>query len=1810
MMKFSRFLVFVLFFFTFCSLTYAYPQIIFTETSYSAGQVDVSGQASFGTKVLLRVNDNFVGTQDVNPTTSIVSLSGAITDLNLPQGVTLTFENQDSARTYRLDFVQDSARIGYNVVAPGSSFTFEFAEAGSVSVTDDESSETATYTIEDQLGDFTFTNIPQSYLEDGENTFDFEVIYSLGGAPETLDEQATVNYEQFTNTISLNSPPALSTDREVTLRGFVSEASMPLYYTKNFDGEIVNIGSLTPVELDGNNFEVTISLGEGENDIRFVTLASDTSLVITGELVHSIEVDTSAPSLDLLEVSFQSADDGVPVDFSEDIYISDSTIFLTYATDAQRLVFSLNDRDPNVPLVSESSLQRIDYLNDYTITSDGNTMSFVFVFSDDASSGSVDYEYNGRGGSQDVVNNEVSFDINLDEDDSSVELTFSDGTESEEVVLQIQDYAFEEFPNAELGEVEVVEGIAEIELSLSRGRNDLTVFAYDAVGNEAKEARPIFYDDQKPQLIRESLRPEEIFTGSRTSRSFFQRIQGQVNKPDVHVRVFSLPEDAAVPDFEGNGENQVTCDDFKILFARDLGQLDRDVVRRDSPELNLEEQQLSIGLQSLIFAEDDDTTDAEGNFEVVIGLQERSFDRTDLNDAQRDTQQRIDTVVSRNDICFVLTDRFGNVEIESFRVNLDAGNTQWRPGEITTTPNTLYASEIEMTGDQRQGLGRQRFGMIVRFQYIGGGVVSDLENFRVVIDRTVGLETRGSPRVVSSEVNYMMDKDTGELVTYVPVELSPLGIPAADYPSSLEIGFAANVEYEVDNNDIPIDTRNPIYFRTEINIERPFDHTKWLTPETIDKTLDFLNKTTQFTEKAVKWTRIGSVAGVLTCTGAKFFYSAKMATAANKKEREEAERQLFMICDRVACSKAPDKCEDFDPENFDHQGQGVLELNDGYANGYSVSSENLLGRAQITSESKDREVIAQFNSLSILGLCDFDGDGKTDDGVSISGQVTNYEYHDGQFLAGTSQSEQLIRTRCVKRQTVDGKNYLDLKEVSNVCFNNNPPHYDGARCNFFTLDGKEGVPELDPSDNLLESIRCGCITDTYSHLKTMLRVQQGIQKCLEQAKIGNVKGAYCERLMGIAICDLATNILFESAGQDFGFNKDRETTDGVNPRSATGFAATMDAIRKEERRIDDRYRGTLLSQTGLSTDQIVNKACLAALTGDISVLSENILNSVEQNEVEPVFGPPFPTSRMLGYNPFTGELTIDYRFTYGAISGGQIINTKVEFVCDKDKPNGGFCPSTPIVSSEGSSDSRINVRNLFVREGGTVQDLVVVTDSGASYWFNVLRLTHTYQVKGQSKTLSQEFKIDHRGEKLANCHWSAGVLGAGSEALTCDSIFTDEALISSFRINDRLTEVIPDGENTVLYPGNPVLVNLNYRTQAQDSLETGFDLAWEAVCRQAGGGGTTSARGYVPNVPAQRNGNEVVSLFSIPDELGETTNQENTRYTVQLTEDDKLQLGSGGEIIFTNSAGTSGSTSGINVNIIDANFELKDDGGNSINSLTIISDKKSYDISSILSPTEGIPELYLVVEGNQPGLQISFEYGKEESTVSKPFSTGNKVFNEADGFTNLGEGQCTLKLRALPLGHGEGITAREVNFDDYDPFANENIDIDPSLRDEGKFQTRFIIQNEPEGDDDGVNFAFTFPREDETICFNPGEEAQQNLEYILTTANDDLASKSYSIEFILKPVQYGVNIGNETAKDNMPSTYTLSVRDNVAVGTDVDFGEIPVVLPPNYVDNAGELMEGTLTYTMKVKDSNDVIVSDNMNINIKIASEGEQCVVR
>ena len=951
--------------------------------------------------------------------------------------------------------------------------------------------------------------------------------------------------------------------------------------------------------------------------------------------------------------------------------------------------------------------------------------------------------------------------------------------------------------------------IVEIALSnLEKGENDFFITGFDELGNTNTLIFPINLDDEKPEVIEEELLPKHIFEGEGATLQF-ERISGKVTKPNTNLFVFAIDTNYKIDD------KRVSCDDYMFLFDENLLDYANGFNTLD----------LLGGIDGRML---ETQTDDEGKFSGLIG-----FDVQTLDEESSSTDDTIE-LKTENSVCFLMADVFGNVEIYSKQVDIILGNPNWVIKDVRTIPNTLYSAEIEQSAGST-GNQYEEATIISRFDYIGQ---YDIESISLVDIELREFTGNGFEEIVKDkndddtatvggeygnfiipptgkEVSYRYTISEGVLEVVFPIKFKSLGVDPSSYPDSMAVTFKMYIKHKLEDG-IPGDSTNPIYFSASFNVERPIDligEGSLLSPKNINATQRFLNKSIGFTQRATTYLRYGSLIGLGACLGAKIWHMFSLKTAMDDTQKDELNRALFRICDRVACQISPSDCGDSASDNLFEDG---FNLND-IENSKGDLTDNLdFGNLRI--QNQEGLVLGEITEARALGSCEKKNEsGGTVDGIYVQFRGDTYDQQNllGSRMGVTNIVQESFSTQSNMCYTQEEIKNLNPKTMGlGVCFTTEAPYYDDTKA-WWPGMGINGFRDNNPKDGIFWSVRGACITDTYSHTNNFLKLQKDIYQCLEQAKIGQVRGGYCQRLMAQAVCDIATNVLVPAVKE------------GLTSRGGGRGEDFAQSVRESNEIFQNRYQNSIFDNNGnLGTTNLYHKTCISALTGDLSLLTDDFLLAIESNEVDPIFGPPLPESRIIGYNPLTGELTTQYRWTQGAVSGGSEINIEYELICDKNSPNGEYCPSNYEVK-------KLDRPKGYVRKGASTSENMLVKDEGARYWYNILKVTWTYSINDVQKTSTDTFNIIHKSEVPAECSFSTGIstsATAGSQAgFSCDLFYSQGSQISRFTILDE-TDFIPKSTGKkIYYNGDTINVDLVLDVKDEGD-ENKLDLHYGARC--------------------------------------------------------------------------------------------------------------------------------------------------------------------------------------------------------------------------------------------------------------------------------------------------------------------------------------------------------------------------------------------
>ena len=1631
-----------------------YPQASILSSPNSLEDPSITLKGWLGTSAKIELNNQVITSSLTFTNTNITSipLDKTMDQVQIDVAVGETFNFVHSAQsqvTYDILIVKDSTQIFRQTLSSGITQNIKIDEPGTYTIQDVNTGISKQFSV--NYGEVEKTiPIELNYISDGMNSLRISTQTPSG---QSSIIESTFSFEKYANSITFTSE---NTTKTSSITGVITaeQLSDSFYYILNQEGFIPNCGEYeaNKLEFSANGDQVTIrNLQEGNNVVRIISTSSNCDL-ISGEYRFEVFVDRVAPRLNLVEATYGRSGTSNEGEFEPEVFEQDQVytnidiITLFYdSKDIEKIEYILNGRKEGL-LVNEEKIDLIPNIENFFVESDGSTLDITLRPYSEYVDSYVLWSY-GRiqERREEIKNGEIKISLDLDEE-RSFNITYFEGDGSDYLHNEIEIY---ELAYQEVGEIEIIDtvdgrGLYQINLDLEEGKNNISFLAYDRSGNIGKKVMTINIDTQDPNLVDKS---DFDPTPGSTVHFPIQKLKGTVNKEDMYIEVFTIPEgEQEFKDFDGVSRD-ATCSNFEQYFLlRAIDDLNRQ--RPRSTTLNLQEIQFDLSLQSLLLNKESTRSDANGKFEIYVGLEEESFDRSDVNNPDDRT---IDRSTSRNKVCIVMADNYGNVNVEELSYTLDSGNTMWKEAEITTTPNSIYAAEIEQIGERRSGSGKVQFSMIARFQYLGSGTVDEITSFKISLDRGRDSDPfQGRGNILNSGINYVFDKSTNELIAYVPIEISPLNQDPLEYPDEIKFSFQAIINYDLDDRDLPIDTANPIYFEALVNIERPLDHTKWLTPSTIEGGLEFINKTIKFTEKARDIMKYASLGSVLYCTGYKFYHAACLASAEDDNARNKCDEDFYQVCDRVAGLASPPVCG---LNGQDENGFVTLNTDD---LSKTLESDDFKGGLDFYENG---DVSGKFRNIKINENSNRCNNLNAPEGqkfVEIRGEVVKYKERSSTLGSiSTYESEGDITGQCIlAKVSGSGDNQkitsINLQQAGNLCYTPEPPVFDNTKCSL-SLYGIEnqpgsdrgGVPGKDPSTSILSSIQCGAVVDTYKHLQVALRVQEGIQKCLEQAKIGEINGGYCERLVGQAVCDLVTNAVLPELAQSSSASMNKGDT-----RKSETLSSTLQIMRQSEKAYNQRYEGTALSQLGLSTDQILNTACLGAISGDWSVLEGNILSAIEDTEVEPVFGPPLAESRLQGYNPLTGEIAIRYQFTYAAISGGQTITTEYQFICNPAAPNGEYCPENQIVYS-GEQGTEFKKRTLTVRRDGAVQDNIVVTENEGRFWYNQIQLVHKFRIKDDDREITQVFNIAHKSEIFDQCYWDGGLFGLGTTGdstingqvvapiggIKCETIFGEDSLLPSFEIDERNTKLLPEGQ-TAFYTGNSIYLDLSLSSRGNSENEE-LALAHYISCK-ANGDGTykLGSNSQTPPIVTPLSISGDVSSLQLPIELVsevEDVGTDNGNYVVTVDSLSNSQT----HIALI---GTSGTNSGeAFINNIQIGGRVQSSWQQDVETLTV----QNLNVNSQNSLNQGTI-IKLPVDGNN-GKKLYVEFNGKPENIQ--VQVGNIVDNNgAREFVGVGypletageliEGACTLNARVLPLSQANQLTLD--NFETYSPISQSD----------------------------------------------------------------------------------------------------------------------------------------------------------------------------
>lgn len=913
------------------------------------------------------------------------------------------------------------------------------------------------------------------------------------------------------------------------------------------------------------------------------------------------------------------------------------------------------------------------------------------------------------------------------------------------------------------------------------GKYEIELLATDEAGNPSLDKFSVNVDTT-PCTITEIKDKQKL--ESEVQHFTIVEIKGKTSDPGCKVKIVNTGENYNI--------NASEVDDYIRNSLRSEA----------SGELSVE------GLIVLGFKEE--KSNSKGEFSAMIALRHNIKEVSkNVKDplARGDRELLDDQLLGENNIQIVIEDDAGNIDSDTIKVKFDPGSSFWKLGRIQTLPNTVYSNQL--FAEQSNGV---EVSVMYDLYYIG-------PSKNLLKNPTVSVTPDGTKldnsHISLGETFYHYYEDEGKLFVLTKLRVSPKATNVKELKdaisgneighngdfgitgSGLQLDFALTNLVSFQLGEDPPRPNEQIYLTHAVGVETPFDYTKYLTPEMLEDMIGEIENWNKLLEKAVKIADDATLAFTGLCVVKTAYDFVGGAT-------DQSLKSTYWLCDRVWCPSIPPKCENIAKISYDKDTNARFV--------YDEVTGQYVGPNGATSSTAPGEVIFEQSAQSASGGQEGDTsatyrwisgeEAKYSTGVRICEgnsnaiEIRTRNESSGSLIIGGQRTTaaEAIRYECTTKNKTD---YYSQSARSGVigCYNPEAPNFDGVKCYPGSAEALASDGGADTYDDLFTSAKCGCFSGVRGNLANVLRVSQGFKKCLQQAQIGEVSGAYCERLFAQFTCDLAAGLVENT----FDLQGTKNPIDDWKAVKGSGSNTRYNAGQVKDK-LQNRYGGILQHRFGLPSQDFVRKACIGAITGDWSDI-EAAFRQAGRIPVKPVVGPMMPESRFTSWNPFTGEAGINYYLTLGILSGGQEVTGTMKIICDRRESGGEYCPSDkPLLIYE---------ENVYVAPDGSIQKNIFYEDSRARYWGNVAVLELSYLEGGNQKHISMKESITKKNNLLAQCSFESPLNIIG---ITCTTI-SGGLLAAEFK-----DATFSPNVNTY-YPGNDVYIKSDILSTSPKLLE-------------------------------------------------------------------------------------------------------------------------------------------------------------------------------------------------------------------------------------------------------------------------------------------------------------------------------------------------------------------------------------------------------
>ncbi|RLE39633.1 hypothetical protein DRJ17_00355 [Candidatus Woesearchaeota archaeon] len=890
----------------------------------------------------------------------------------------------------------------------------------------------------------------------------------------------------------------------------------------------------------------------------------------------------------------------------------------------------------------------------------------------------------------------------------------------------------------------------------------ITFLARDAAGNNATHSFDVKVDVTPPTIT--------ITSDPGPYHKTVIKLEGELSE-EAWVRVINTGEEAFT---------QQLNKDFVTIMTSPTGDI---ILQANDPT-----DPTRIDLFAEIAKYDKTFHAGPGNFEKYIGIAEGA-----------------------NHLTIIAMDEAGNIAQTSVMFQMVPGANEWQITNVFTIPNEVYTDTMR--------LGPVEVSLMYDLNYVIG------DPTRVKI-KSISIDLDGN-RLDNHFIAVKDHKgirawrdDQNNWFVYNKIQVRQFqGDVYKDLPDTIDFALKVRITYQEAGDKT--DTIKIQYIEHKIKVEKPLETSRWLSPKFVNKTIKTLNKGIKGLEKITKYTSSASKAALGICVAHQLYNLFAPYSESNQ-------RSLYSVCDRVGCPSVPPDCNRFGltskqinnaitdkkieayldnnnlkdtPENRKIAENALLQKqtktfkigNKVFKYEYDLEKATISVNSDIYKsykqlDSQDFEITTQDNKATIkcknnkklvkrtvIGYTGFPGAAVAYGGIGSSGAeeyyicVDNLEYQ--QFFSDDIQS--------IRNNPRFGKERLALPRG---CYIDKAPYFDDVKC--------FGKKNINPYDDIITSIQCGCITGIHSHLLNYKRILEAMKQCLSEAYYGKVQGGYCERMIGQYTCDWIGYALRKYA------TRDRPQT-FIN-RKENMIELMQDNPAKQT--IEDRYAGTkLASQIGFTRDGLVNKFCMVAFTGDWTDINA-LIDTIITVPTPPIIGPMMPKARAGYYNPFTNKLSIDYTISLGIISGSTDVTYRLWLVCDP-------------LSGEHKESCKPQQQPLLI-EQYTIPAMSQVTktmhyniDTGD--WFNKVILEYEYQLGDTYKIHGSFTKPGNDKPKIENIKLMGGLGYMCSFSIVPPGIKCQSLMPEAFFGSVTKHKIMLVPQNKRYYPGSPLFVKFD-----------------------------------------------------------------------------------------------------------------------------------------------------------------------------------------------------------------------------------------------------------------------------------------------------------------------------------------------------------------------------------------------------------------